>query len=35
MVEAMVAMLKSGQEWHEQEKEPPADQPGQPATAAA
>jgi hypothetical protein len=34
MVEAMVAMLKSGQEWREQETEP-ADQPGPPITAAA
>lgn len=35
MVEVMVAMLKSGQEWHEQEKAPPADTPVQPVTAAA
>jgi transposase len=35
MVEAMVAMLKSGQEWHEQEKAQPAGTPEQPITAAA
>lgn len=34
MAEAMVAMLKSGQEWHEQEEATPADQPRQPITVA-
>ena len=34
MVEVMVAMLKSGQEWHEQEN-PPADTPAEPVGTAA